>query len=459
VKKKHFDAWIEAGAKIQPNYFSLYESAAFNFLPRWHGEPGDVEKLAGDLYARIGGDDGAEAYARCAMAVMPFDRDILYAGQFDMRKVIAGAEVMGRRYPQETSLLPFLTVMAWTDQNQPLARKYIERYIQAGKPESNIINFRYDQIYGFCECECPADKPDAIHWPYMNRAEQIVYTKNGHGFITLPSAKFEMVRIWDRDDLQGAKGFIPEFEHPVAAVHTDTTGNRLILSFGNSANSIDISLALDREEKPVVYQAPGQRLGTVLSPDGKLAATCRKSTITVWDPATGQPVLDLPGGFEHAVMKFSPDGQRLLVVARGSTELFDPTNGNLLYKYAPGSGVTLNRVEHFIDAKTLLGYGNSSSGVPALVKWFPDEKKVVEFTREGGAQYVTLNDVSRNYALCSENGRIGPIFHLFRLSDGKRMRIVEGHQTRVTSAVISPNETEFATVDLSGPIRFWKIPK
>lgn len=458
VKKKHFDTWVEAGSKIQPNYFTLYESAAFNLLPRWHGEPGDVEKLAEDLHARIGGDDGLEAYARVAMSVMPFDRDILFAGQFDMKKVVAGAEVMGRRYPQETSILPFLTVMAWTDQNQPLARKYVERYVKAGKPPAQLMDPYYQQIYGFCESELPPDKPETLHWPYMNCAQKLVYIDGGRGFITLPTAKWETVRFWDRDNLRGPRGALPEFNEKVAGLKSDDAGKRLILSIGSAVSSTDISIALDQEVEPVIFQGPGQRLGTALSPDGKYAATCRGEKIIVWDPATGQTHLDLAGTFEHAIMRFSPDSQRLLVVARGSMELFDPSNGNLLYKYSPSKGsANLSRVEHFIDGKTLLGYGYSTSGGAALCKWFPDEQKVVELNREGGSRYVTLDDVSRNYVLCSEVGRLGPIYHLFRLSDGKKMRTVEGHQTRVASAVISPNETEFATIDLSGPIKFWQI--
>jgi WD40 repeat protein len=330
--------------------------------------------------------------------------------------------------------------------------------VKAGQPPSQLMEPYYQRIYSFCEGELPPDKPETMHWAYMNCVQKLVYIAGGHGFITLPTAKWELVRLWDRDELRGPRGAIPEFNDKVAGLQSDAAGKRLIMSVGNAVNSTDISIALDQDVEPVIFQGPGQRLGTALSPDGKYAATCRGAKIVVWDPATGQTQLDLAGEFEHAVMKFSPDSQRLLVVARGSMELFDPSNGNLLYKYAaPKGSATLNRVEHFIDGKSLLGYGNSTSGVAALVKWFPDEQKVVELNREGGSRYVTLDDVSRNYVLCSEVGRLGPIFHLFRLSDGKKMRTVEGHQTRVVSAVISPNETEFATVDLSGPIRFWKI--
>jgi hypothetical protein len=37
--------------------------------------------------------------------------------------------------------------------------------------------------------------------------------------------------------------------------------------------------------------------------------------------------------------------------------------------------------------------------------------------------------------------------------------IHDGHATLVTQKVLSPNESELATIEYQGPIRFWKIPK
>jgi hypothetical protein len=38
------------------------------------------------------------------------------------------------------------------------------------------------------------------------------------------------------------------------------------------------------------------------------------------------------------------------------------------------------------------------------------------------------------------------------------MRTVDGHQTDVLDAVLSPSETELATLDVSGPILLGNIP-
>jgi WD40 repeat protein len=465
-KREHVDRWVETGRQIQPNYFPLYDATSEYLLPRWHGEPGDIEEFAEDLNTAIGGDDGLEAYARIALQTNMYDSKMLYTSDYDSRKIAAGAETMGRRYPQGSTVLNFLALLAWKEQNQPLARKYLERlkHVKVDLRQWGQQQ-RYDAFVKFCQQEAAPDRPDLVFWPYFHAPKRMIYLDGGKRFLTTPLAKWELARFWNREDLKGPEGALPEFPDQIAGLAADSAGKRIILSAGTSNESSDVVFSVDQPEEPVIYRGDGQRLGTAISPDGKTAVTCRQNTVHLWDPATGQQLQELAGKFDRPVMQFSPDSKRLLVVNRSEVQIFDAFDGLLVRTYQrkvfPDHQycATLNRPEQFLNPQAILGGGIAwPGGLPAIVKWNPDNDQVAEFMRLDKGRHLQVSDVSPNYVALSEfGGREASTIYLVRLSTGKLVRTINGHYSLVTQVLISPNESELATLEHGGPIRFWKI--
>lgn len=63
------------GRKIEPNYLGLYTSTAYYLAPKWHGEPGDVEKFAALASGLFQGEDADYIYARTINYAIDSRRD------------------------------------------------------------------------------------------------------------------------------------------------------------------------------------------------------------------------------------------------------------------------------------------------------------------------------------------------------------------------------------------------
>lgn len=471
-KREHVDRWAETGRKIQPNYFPLYDSVSEYLLPRWHGEPGDIEKFAEQISTAIGGDDGQEAYARIALQTNMYDSTMLFTSDYDSRKIAAGAAVMERRYPQAETLVNFLALIAWKEQNLPLARKHLE---QLPKAKVDFRQFgsenRYFRFVSYCVSEAPPDRPDHFYWPYLHGAYDMIYAHGGR-LLTTPQSDSEQLQVWDRADLNGPIATLPQFPEKIFAVVADAAGKRIILSAGNPNESKDIVISVDdlagpeaRLRKPIIHTDEKQWRGTAISRDGDLAATCRNKTVHLWNPATGLKVLQLPGEFDHPVMSFSPDSKRLSIVSRNRFLVHDVADGKLVREYKGqippdhGYGVNVNRIFRYYDSQTIIGDGVVwPRAQPALIRWNPDDNRVVEIMRLEPRRTLSLDDLSPNYAVFSDVGQnAGTTIFLVRRSDGKLLRSINGHVGRIRQTLISPDESELATLEQDGPIRFWKL--
>jgi tetratricopeptide repeat protein len=57
---------FEKAIKFEPLYFAYYQRYAETLLPKWGGEPGEIEAFAEESYRRVGGKEGAHIYFEIA---------------------------------------------------------------------------------------------------------------------------------------------------------------------------------------------------------------------------------------------------------------------------------------------------------------------------------------------------------------------------------------------------------
>lgn len=132
--------WVEEGRKVDPTYYPLYQSMAEYLLPRWHGEPGDIEKFAGDLVEQMPGDDGLIAFALVAQQITYYDCPgslSLFWGQYDKQLLSQAAEALVKRYPHFPRLVSFAAVCTLAAQDHAAARR-IRPLVGAYDPEDRI---------------------------------------------------------------------------------------------------------------------------------------------------------------------------------------------------------------------------------------------------------------------------------------------------------------------------------
>jgi len=80
-----------------PEYYGYYFAAAHFLMPRWHGNPGDVERFTAEVADTIAA--GNEVYARVAWVLSRSDQNVLEEYGFDWERVRDGFEKMRERNP------------------------------------------------------------------------------------------------------------------------------------------------------------------------------------------------------------------------------------------------------------------------------------------------------------------------------------------------------------------------
>jgi hypothetical protein len=106
MPRERADNWVEESLKVDPTYYPTYEAMAEYLLPRWHGEPGDIERFAADLAQRIPGEDGLVAFGMVARRAQQY-QDLLFQGEFDRTLLGKSAVALVERYPQAPRIVNF----------------------------------------------------------------------------------------------------------------------------------------------------------------------------------------------------------------------------------------------------------------------------------------------------------------------------------------------------------------
>jgi hypothetical protein len=60
---------FEQAVAFEPDYYHYYREYAYYLLPKWEGQPGDVEAFAKETYEKVGGQYGAYLYFEIASLV------------------------------------------------------------------------------------------------------------------------------------------------------------------------------------------------------------------------------------------------------------------------------------------------------------------------------------------------------------------------------------------------------
>jgi hypothetical protein len=120
-------AWLDEGRKVDPTYFWMYTTMAEYLLPRWHGQPGDVEKFALEMAKSLPGEDGLEIYAQIAYQVNKYDyyASKILRAEYDRAQLLKGAEILVDRYPEWRQSKQFAALCAVAAQDHEAALRIL----------------------------------------------------------------------------------------------------------------------------------------------------------------------------------------------------------------------------------------------------------------------------------------------------------------------------------------------
>jgi len=126
--KEHMYNLLEKGVSIEPNYYPLYCNMAISLLPRWGGEPGEVESFASTRAAQSKSQPPEILYARIATHVLVYTGWKTFLNyNFDYPKIKKGHEQILKQYPEYSYFLNSYCLFACIYEDKETARKLFEK--------------------------------------------------------------------------------------------------------------------------------------------------------------------------------------------------------------------------------------------------------------------------------------------------------------------------------------------
>lgn len=134
------------GIALEPQYWSLYLGRATSLLPRWYGEPGELEAFA-EAATKVPGGLGPEAYARIVMEMDSYYRLLFSETKLQWPKAKEGFEAMLKNYPQaEPWVLSFYAQLANRSGDTPTKLALLEKLGNRLDKRVWETQERYDKI-------------------------------------------------------------------------------------------------------------------------------------------------------------------------------------------------------------------------------------------------------------------------------------------------------------------------
>ncbi len=465
------EGYLKAGMKIDPSYCEMYSAMATYLLPRWHGEPGDIETFAAEVLTKVPGDDGFDIYGHIAYQTNQFDPRMLYWGNYDRTALAKSAETMVSRYPQARNL-PYFSALCTMVANDRAAALRIRPSIVA---------------------------EEAVRVPTWKLAAKEFFDWTGPDF----DESREPQRIWA--PFFGDMGFLPSGDLWHAASYHSLTVARINLKSREVSGEIEgfggtvRRLAFDadknwylgasgipnfngwllwdmkRPSKPVPYQTPEPCQAVAINPKSRQIAFAAGKTVRVMDVGSISELPKIELAEVPFGLKFSADG-KMLITLTTAAKVWDVATGTEKYELPTAK----------MDPKPAIGCEeildfDSDGRVWATVMQIeakPAVRSVVRFAPDGRTWDTTVENTGANrnarphgavlsadhrwlaYAEADAKNAGRESIVVIDVQSGKRKKRLTGHPSAIASLAFSPNGKQLASVPRTGAvIKVWDLSK
>ena len=190
----------------------------------------------------------------------------------------------------------------------------------------------------------------------------------------------------------------------------------------------------------------------IYSPDGSnIVTTSSDNTARVWRAATGEELFVLSGHKLRVVSaEFSRNGNRIVTTsAYGTVHVWDARNGKSLEELGDIG------IHGLVISATFFENGRigTISQDGSIIEWDGTEQKK-ELSLSPGIAKATF---SPNGSYITAAKQQASIAGLWNSSNGKLLKILEGHDGAITSISFSPNGDRIVTASTDGTARVWEI--
>jgi WD40 repeat protein/Tfp pilus assembly protein PilF/V8-like Glu-specific endopeptidase len=249
---------------------------------------------------------------------------------------------------------------------------------------------------------------------------------------------------------QFSKVFTQNLERSIRAIAVSSNDRILAVGIG-----LDIVVRRLSDGQNLSYLNGHRGIVTslVMSPDGQtLVSGSSDKTIKVWQLSDGKLLHSIQAhrATVNSVV-ISPDGKSIISGSTdGTIKIWRLQDGLLLRTIAPGKNPNrVNSVAISPDGKNIIGAGDS------INLW----------TLETGKLSTTIQSEFTHSVAISPNGQtfitgdMGGKIRVWRLSDGKLLRTIDGHRSWVMSVAISPDGSTLVSSSRDRNIRIWQVDR
>ena len=473
--REKYDRLFKEAVSKEPTYYEYYFRKAYYLEPKWHGEPGDVERFAEEAAKVDDPDEGMTIYTRIAWSYRTSD-NLFRDTEFKWSKMKQGFLDIEKSYPNSTWNLNAFCRYACAAGDKETARALFKRI-------GDHPNLR--------AWDSPGQYEAAKHWAFTEEekaatAESFSLKASGKNLRNFclafaPDGKhlaagYEqdhyngLLTVWDLEQRKSL--FDQDIPAPVRSVAYSPHGNLLAVGIGSGKQHED-GMALiwettfkDEKQKYILPWQSNSVYAVHFSPNGKKLGVSggvytKVGKVCLWDYINNNTV-----NFDWAekrkddisCLQFTPDGNHLITPCNRSISVCDLTTRKELWPATPTLKQWVNSLEFSPDGKVLAagcfpGDARSRKGeCGEIVFWDVSDWKLrpQKLTSPSGCIYTVVFSPDGRYVL--GGGDDGTI-HIWEISSGKLLKSIPIQKAILYSLAFSPNGKYLAAGFIDGTIQ------
>lgn len=435
---------FDRGTAIDPNYERLYATVAQYLLPRWHGNPGDLEAFADRCAEKFGPDK----YFVIAAETYSFEAGTFFLHtKFDYQKLKLGFDALRKRMPNPNWYANFATRFAcensdyaYAHQCWPLMGKV---RLNHAWPKGNE-DF-YQRVYSG---PLPPDHP-ARRIVLTRTVSDLAYSPDGSKLLVCGDFYEQSVRIYDAANLS-LRGFanVPNTAQMLVGCFSP---NGQMAVFGGKDFTQKTSLLYLRLPDKSVRELPGHKQeirDAKFSPSGDLLATCGADlAVRVWKTADDAATLLLnhPQGIWGVCFI---DDNRLATICQDKQLRIWDANAGTMTKAIETDDAENPTVRYCPTAKQLACTTNDHIEIFDVATWSKTTTVAVDFP-----MHIDWSPDGKLIAAASRDCRA----RIFDAVSGKELRTLEGGCLDLLAVRFSPDGKQLLSAGQDGAIDVWNV--
>jgi hypothetical protein len=464
LSKEETRSLFDAGRKIDPTYIPMYTSYAEYLLPRWHGEPGDIETFAREVTEMMPGDDGLDAYARIAATIDRYDRSLLLWGNYDPTLLSQASGVLIKRYPDAPYWTNFAALISMAAQDLVTARK--AREMIGDSVEMNVWGneTRFRNFNRWCEVNWTPTSEKARLWGSLQQVRSLTFAPNSRYIWTTSGDSAFPVHLMDAETRKPDRRLLSP---RVGVFKFSFQPNQKLLAASSISANLRGALVwnVDEPQRPLPIRTDERCISVAISPLSPLVAVNSGRNVRLFDLDSQSVKHSFEASDEYVNnLFFAPDGKLLAVHARNEVSVWNIESGQQQYAIAtfdvrPRPEVGIYQTFFFDQEQRLFAAARSSLGVGSIVRYHHNGQSQESMLAGPASPVMALSHDGKLLAT-ARPGRNNSSFHRVEVWSVDSKSIVHGfdaHACQLSSLAFSADNRLLASGSTDGEVKIWSL--